>query len=70
MNMGGQDIASLTDITVSGDVVGGEVGTNVGDKADFLMTTGNGQKNVIVIGTFSDGSEQVLLDATFTRTVA
>jgi hypothetical protein len=69
MNMGGQDVGSLTSVTVSGDVVtGGTVGNTVGSRADFLLSAGAGQKNIIVIGAFSDGSEQVLLEVMFTRT--
>jgi flagellin-like protein len=68
MNMGGQDVGSLTTITVSGDVVGGTVGNAVGNRADFLLSDGAGRKSIIVIGAFSDGSEQVLLDTMFTRT--
>jgi hypothetical protein len=68
MNMGGQDVGALTTITVSGDVVGGTVGNDVGSRADFALSAGAGRKNIIVIGKFADGSEQVLLDSTFTRT--
>ena len=68
MNMGGQDVGALTTITVSGDVVGGTVGIAVGSRADFALSAGAGRKNIIVVGRFGDGSEQVLLDSTFTRT--
>jgi flagellin-like protein len=71
MNMGGQDVGSLITVNVTGDLITpGTIGNSVGSKKDFLLSPGIGQKNIIVIGTFSDGSDQVLLDTTFNRQAA
>ena len=68
MNMGGQDIGSLISINVTGDLTTpGTVGNYVGNKKEFTFTAGSGQKSVMVIGLFADGSQQVLLDTAFTR---
>ena len=64
MNMGGQDISKLTAITVSGDLDANApttLGKTIGSSNSFKLKA-VGQNHVVVVGTFSDSSEQVLLD--------
>ena len=57
-NMGGMDVGTLVSADVTGDV-NGTVGNTVGSSQSF--STSGGANNVIVTGTFSDGTKQVLL---------
>ena len=59
-NMGGQDVGALSSIAISGDV-SGSLGTGVGATADVTAPDASNDR-VIVTGTFSDGTKQVLLD--------
>ena len=64
MNMGGQDINKLTVNTVTGDLDANApttLGITIGSSNSYKLK-GVGQNHVIVVGTFSDSSEQVLLD--------
>src|SRR5512145_362343 len=58
-NNGGQDVAALTSIVISGDGTG-FLSTTVGSTA--AVAAGPGPKHIIVTGTFNDGTSQVLLD--------
>jgi flagellin-like protein len=59
-NMGGQDVGTLQSVNISGDV-SGNVGNTTGSTVSLASSTG--AKHVIVTGTFSDGTSQVLLDS-------
>jgi archaeal type IV pilus assembly protein PilA len=58
-NMGGQDVGTLSSLSITGDVTG-SVGNYTGNTTTLATTAG--AKHVIVTGTFIDGSTQVLLD--------
>jgi archaeal type IV pilus assembly protein PilA len=59
-NFGGQDITTLSRIDVTGDITG-TVGIVTGNQKIFTGLT-TGTKHVIIVGTFTDGTQQVLLD--------
>jgi flagellin-like protein len=70
-NQGGQDVASLTSLDVTGDIVTpGTVGVAVGNRATFQTTPGISQKQIIVTATYSDGSQRVVLNTWVSRTIA
>jgi len=58
-NMGGPDVASLKSLNINGEV-SGNLGIEIGSKTTIPTTAG--KKNVIVVGTFTDGVQQILLD--------
>lgn len=62
-NMGGQDVSALSSIAITGDssITGTTLGTGVGNTND-VATTSSSNARIIVTGTFSDGTSQVLLD--------
>lgn len=60
-NMGGQDVGALSSVSVTGDV-SGTIGTRVGATKSFAITSST--RRVIVTGTFTDGTTQVILDTT------
>lgn len=71
-NMGGKDAISLTSISVTGDLrilPAPKLGASVGSTNNYELSTGTGQKHIIAVGLFKDGSEQVLLDIYATRSV-
>ena len=64
-NMGGQDVGSLVSITVTGDLTDDspdELGPDVGATNEYTLEDGAGQKHILAIGIFTDGTEQVLYD--------
>lgn len=70
-NMGGQDSGSLVSVTVTGDLktIPAPIAAGVGSTNTYELSTGVGQKHIIAVGLFKDGTEQVLLDSQATRTV-
>ena len=63
MNMGGQDVGKLTEINISGNVTAdGTLGTDVGNTETFVISGPVGSNRITAVGTFNDGSTQVLLD--------
>jgi flagellin-like protein len=72
INYGGQDVGGLTSISVTGDLktLPASLGITVGAKGSYETSAGIGKKYITVIGVFSDGTEQVLLDTSVSRTVA
>jgi flagellin-like protein len=65
---GGPDVTSLSSINVTcypstGASVTGTLGTTVGDTVSLACGTG-GSDRVVVVATFQDGTQQVLLDTT------
>jgi hypothetical protein len=70
-NMGGQDAGSLISINVTGDLKilpAMKLGASVGSTNTYELSAGVGQKHIIAVGLFKDGTEQVLIDAQATRT--
>jgi flagellin-like protein len=69
-NMGGQDAGSLISVNVTGDLVlpAPKLAGGVGSTQTYELSTGAGQKHIIAVGLFKDGTEQVLLDSQATRT--
>ena len=61
-NMGGQDVAQLTSIAITGDGTANTLGITVGKTVNYVVPGTTGQKRIIVTGTFNDGTNQVLLD--------
>jgi FlaG/FlaF family flagellin (archaellin) len=62
-NMGGQDIAKVTQFTATYDGTTGAIavpGLSVGKTAKTNVGTGN--SHLIVVAEFNDGSQQVVLD--------
>ncbi|MDO9326153.1 MAG: type IV pilin N-terminal domain-containing protein [Methanoregula sp.] len=60
-NNGGQDVSTLSSVVISaGAVTNGAISTAVGSTGAFAA--GPGPAHVIVTGTFTDGTSQVLLD--------
>jgi len=70
-NMGGQDAGSLVLVNVTGDLKvlpAVKLGASVGSTSTYELSAGVGQKHIIAVGLFRDGTEQVLIDAQATRT--
>jgi flagellin-like protein len=70
-NMGGQDAGSLVSVNVTGDlkvIPAVKLGASVGSTNIYELSAGAGQKHIIVVGLFKDGTEQVLIDAQAMRT--
>ena len=70
-NMGGQDAGSLVSVNVTGDLKvlpATKLGASVGSTQTYELSTGAGQKHIIAVGLFKDGTEQVLIDEQATRT--
>jgi flagellin-like protein len=70
-NMGGQDAGSLVSVNVTGDLKvlpAPKLGASVGSTQTYELSAGAGQKHIIAVGLFKDGTEQVLIDAQATRT--
>ena len=70
-NMGGQDAGSLVSVNVIGDlktIPAAKLGASVGSTNTYELSAGTGQKHIIAVGLFKDGTEQVLIDAQATRT--
>lgn len=70
-NMGGQDAGSLVSVNVTGDLKvlpAAKLAASVGSTNTYELSTGAGQKHIIAVGLFKDGTEQVLIDAQATRT--
>ena len=70
-NMGGQDVGSLVSVNVTGDLKilpAVKLGASVGSTNTYELSAGVGQKHIIAVGLFKDGTEQVLIDAQATRT--
>lgn len=70
-NMGGQDAGNLVSVNVTGDLKvlpAMKPGASVGSTNTYELSAGAGQKHIIVVGLFKDGTEQVLIDAQATRT--
>jgi flagellin-like protein len=70
-NMGGQDAGSLVSVNVTGDlkvIPAVKLGASVGSTNIYELSAGAGQKHIIAVGLFKDGTEQVLLDSQATRT--
>ena len=64
-NMGGKDVGSLVSITVTGDLTDDspdELRPDVGATNEYTLEDGAGQKHIIAVGIFTDGTEQVLYD--------
>ena len=59
-NMGGPDAGSVSTLAVTGDLTGGTLGKSTGSTKTFTCLAG--KNHVIVTATFSDASQQVLLD--------
>ena len=59
-NMGGPDVGTLQSIEITGEA--GTIGLGITTGSTVTLTTTTGQKRVLVTGTFTDGSSQVLLD--------
>jgi hypothetical protein len=58
--MGGPDVGTLQSIEITGEA--GTIGLGITTGSTVTLTTTTGQKRVLVTGTFTDGSSQVLLD--------
>ena len=70
-NMGGQDVGNLVSVSVMGDlkdIPAVKLEASVGSTNTYELSTGAGQKHIIAVGIFTDGTEQVLLDAYAVRT--
>ena len=61
-NHGGQDAGNLRSVSVSGDFTSTSLGTAVGSLAKPVGVAAGVKTHVIVVGTFNDNSQQVLLD--------
>jgi len=74
-NMGGPDVGQLEKITLSGDIDAVktpaplELPITTGGTKTITTTALAGSKHIVVVGTFKDGTEQVLLDTYITRSV-
>lgn len=61
-NHGGPDAVSLTSVNYNGDLTGGgPMGTGVGDTTTYTTGTPT-NAHVIIVGKFTDGNSQILLD--------
>lgn len=70
INMGGQDQRGLSSIDVTGDIKNpGSLGIPMASTKAFILSDGIGPKQIIVTGTWLDGTQQVLLTSTVQRTV-
>ena len=70
-NMGGQDAGSLVSVSVTGDlkiIPAPKLAAGVGSTGTYELSAGAGQKHIIAVGLFKDGTEQVLIDSQVTRT--
>jgi flagellin-like protein len=73
MNAGGQDVSQLDSLIVSGDLDAAaphDLGITVGSTKSYKTSPVAGVKNIIVVGIFKDGSQQVILNGIVTRGVA
>lgn len=74
-NMGGPDVAQLDHIDITGDIepptapATNTLPITTGGTKTITTTALAGSKHIVVVGTFKDGTEQVLLDTYITRTV-
>jgi flagellin-like protein len=61
-NMGGQDVDSLVKINVTGDlkVLPADLGIATGSSKTYEMSAGIGWKHITAVGTFNDGTSQVI----------
>ena len=65
-NHGGQDAGDLVSINVTGDLKtlpAVKLGPHVGATEIYELSGNAGQKHIVVVGLFKDGTEQVLIDA-------
>lgn len=66
-NMGGQDAGSLVSVNITGNlnptIPAPKLAAGVGSTGTYELSTGAGQKHIIAVGLFKDGTEQVLIDA-------
>ena len=65
-NMGGQDVGDLVSINVTGDLKtlpAVKLGPHVGATETYELSDNAGQKHILAVGLFKDGTEQVLIDA-------
>lgn len=70
-NMGGQGVGGLVSVNVTGDLKtlpAPKLAAGVGSTNIYELSAGAGQKHIIAVGLFRDGTEQVLIDAQATRT--
>ena len=63
-NNGGQDVSDLISINVTGQItlLPQSLAPHVGATKNYELEGGAGQKHIVVVGLFKDGTEQVLLD--------
>ena len=63
-NMGGQDVSDLVSINVTGEInnLPKSLDPYVGATGTYELSGNAGQKHIVVVGLFKDGTEQVLLD--------
>ena len=63
-NNGGQDVSDLISINVTGQIafLPQSLDPYVGATQDYELSGNAGQKHIVVVGLFKDGTEQVLLD--------
>ena len=63
-NNGGQDVSDLISINVTGEIINlpQSLEPYVGATKNYELEGGAGQKHIVVVGLFKDGTEQVLLD--------
>jgi FlaG/FlaF family flagellin (archaellin) len=61
-NHGGKDVANLASVNVTGDVDPGSVILNSTGSTQALKLTKTNNSHVVVVGNFTDGKYQVLLD--------
>ena len=63
-NNGGQDVSDLISINVTGQItlLPQSLDPHVGATGTYELEGGAGQKHIVVVGLFKDGTEQVLLD--------
>ena len=64
-NMGGQDVNNLVSINVTGQITAlpQSLDPYVGATGTYILESTAGQKHILAIGLFNDGTEQVLIDA-------
>ena len=69
-NMGGQDVGNLVSVSVMGDlkdIPAVKLEASVGSTKTYELSAEAGQKHIVAVGLFKDGTEQVLIDAYATR---